>query len=170
MDEEAAIEEQLRRSVRPDTEDVPKHVLHCLERDQTDGVVQEMHCHVCEHHQAGNEPQPPDHRRTRRSSSGSVKTVVIGARSFCASSSTSRTTRDWAAVVGARTATSPSRCVWPCPRFAWLQQVLHLVEHQVVSRGEGDPLNAASITARSRGGDLSGLTGNSERELTVSGL
>src|SRR5580700_7313470 len=32
MDEEAAIEEQLRRSVRPDTENVPKHVLHCLER------------------------------------------------------------------------------------------------------------------------------------------
>jgi hypothetical protein len=54
--------------------------------------------------------------------------------------------------------------------IAWLQQVLHLVEHQVVSRSEGDPLNAASITARSRGGDLLGLTGNSERELTVSGL
>src|ERR1700719_3781537 len=64
MDEEAAIEEQLRRSVRPDTEDVPKHVLHCLERDQADGVVQEMHRHICEHHQAGNEPQTPDHRST----------------------------------------------------------------------------------------------------------
>jgi len=39
MDEEAAIEQQLRRSVRPDPEDVPKHVFHCLKRDQADSVV-----------------------------------------------------------------------------------------------------------------------------------
>jgi hypothetical protein len=48
-----AIEQQLRRSVRPDPEDVPKYVLHCIERDQTDSVVQEMHRYISEHHQAG---------------------------------------------------------------------------------------------------------------------
>lgn len=41
MNEEAAIEQQLRRSVRTDPENVPKHFLHCLERNQADGVVQE---------------------------------------------------------------------------------------------------------------------------------
>ena len=47
MDEEAAIEQQLHRSVRPDSEDVPKHILHCVQRDQADSVVEEMHRHVC---------------------------------------------------------------------------------------------------------------------------
>jgi hypothetical protein len=34
-----------------------------VERDQADSVVHKMHRHICEHHQAGNEPQTPDRRR-----------------------------------------------------------------------------------------------------------
>jgi hypothetical protein len=37
-----------------------------------------------------------------------------------------------------------------------LQQLLGLLEHQVLSRSEGDPLNAVSITARSRSRDSAG--------------
>ena len=51
MDEEAAVEQHLRRAVRPDAEDVPQHVFHRLERDEADGMVEEMHRHIGEHHQ-----------------------------------------------------------------------------------------------------------------------
>src|ERR1700730_15991619 len=79
MNEETAIEQELRRSVRPDPEDVPKHGFHCLKRDQADSVVGEVHRHICEHHQTGKEPQPPDHRRTRQSRCRTAKRLVTGA-------------------------------------------------------------------------------------------
>jgi hypothetical protein len=51
MHEKAAVEQRLRRAVRPDAENVPQHVFHRLERDQADGVVEQMHRHIGEHHQ-----------------------------------------------------------------------------------------------------------------------
>ncbi len=70
MDEETAIEQRLRRSIRPDSEDVPQHVFHRLERYQADGVVEEMHRHIGEHRQARKKPHSTNHRR-RRSRVGS---------------------------------------------------------------------------------------------------
>ena len=55
MDEKAAVEQRLRRPVRPDPEDVPQHILHRLERDQADRMVEQMHRHIGEHHQAAKE-------------------------------------------------------------------------------------------------------------------
>src|SRR6516225_323295 len=72
MSEEAAIKQQLSWSVRPDQENATKHFLHCLERDETGSVIQEMHRYICEHYQAGNEAQAADHRSTFRGSRGRV--------------------------------------------------------------------------------------------------
>jgi hypothetical protein len=61
MNEKAAIEQRLSRRARPNPDDVAEDIFHGLKREQTHGVVQQMHRHVGEHHQAGAEAQPPDH-------------------------------------------------------------------------------------------------------------
>ena len=76
---ETAIEQELRRPVRPDPEKIPQHIFHRLERDQADGMVEKMHRHIDEHHQARSKPQPSDHRGTRRRQHRGTKPLAIGA-------------------------------------------------------------------------------------------
>src|ERR1700730_8601873 len=76
MNEEAAIEQRLRRSVGPDSEDVPQHVLHRLQRDQAYRMVEEMHRHIGEHHQAGKKPQSTDHGKNRSRRDRSIKPLA----------------------------------------------------------------------------------------------
>src|SRR6516165_1948212 len=78
MDEKAAVEQRLGRAVRPDPEDVPQHVFHCFERDEADGVVEQMHRHVGEHHKARKKPQSSDHQSSRCERSRVTKTLVTG--------------------------------------------------------------------------------------------
>ena len=61
MDQKAAIEQRLCRRVRPDQKDVGQHHFHRRQRDQADGVVEQMHRHIGEHHQARKKPQSADH-------------------------------------------------------------------------------------------------------------
>src|SRR5438105_6439163 len=79
MDEKAAVEQHLRWAVRPDAENVPQHVFHRLERNQADGVIEEMHRHIGEHHQARRKPQLPDHRRAPARQCWIAKPLVTGA-------------------------------------------------------------------------------------------
>ena len=62
MNQKAAVEQRLRRRVRPEPEDPGEHPVHGAERDQADGMVREMHRHIGEHHQTRTKPQSPDHR------------------------------------------------------------------------------------------------------------
>jgi len=66
VDEEAAVEQRLRQSIRPDPEDVPQHVFRRIQRDQAHRMIEEMHRHIGEHHQTRKKPQLPDHQRARQ--------------------------------------------------------------------------------------------------------
>jgi hypothetical protein len=79
MNEKAAVEQRLRRVVRPDSDDVPEHLVHRPQRDQADGVVEQMHCHIGEHQQAGRKPKLPDHRNAGEMQSRIAKALVTGA-------------------------------------------------------------------------------------------
>jgi hypothetical protein len=62
MHGEAAVEQHLHRPLRPQHYDPAQGPLHCRERDQAHRMVEQMHRHVGQHHQAAREAQPPDHR------------------------------------------------------------------------------------------------------------
>jgi hypothetical protein len=52
---------------------------HCRERYEADRMVEEMHRHVGQHHQAAREAQPPDHRALPQFRRNRLLAIIIAA-------------------------------------------------------------------------------------------
>ena len=72
MNQKGAVEQHLRRRVRPQPHDPRQHPVHRRDRDQAHDVIREVHRHIAEHHQTRPEPHLPDHRIARSRRAGKI--------------------------------------------------------------------------------------------------
>ena len=63
MDRESAVEQHAAERARPILVDAMELAIHDLDRNEAQGVVDEVGRHVGKHDESGNQADPPDHAR-----------------------------------------------------------------------------------------------------------